>query len=96
MITNEYIKCKKNKFIYTLFLALTYTIFSAIVISTNKTSNGGNNMYKAEYADEQFEIIYAYNDNEAMKEAENYENEHGIVFNLFEIDENYENIRMIY
>lgn len=53
-------------------------------------------MYKAEYADEQFEIIYADNDNEAMKEAESYEKEHGIVFNLFEIDENYENTRMIY
>lgn len=75
---------------------MTITFKSAIFILTNKTSHGGNTMYKAEYADEQFEIIYADNDIEAMKEAENYENEHGIVFNLFEIDENYENIRMIY
>lgn len=53
-------------------------------------------MYKAEYEDEDFEIIYADNDNEAMKEAESYEDEHGIVFNLFEIDENYNEIRTVY
>lgn len=53
-------------------------------------------MYKAEYEDENFEIIYADNDTAAMKEAENYEKIHGIVFNLFEIDENYNEIRMIY
>lgn len=53
-------------------------------------------MYKAEYEDEEFEIIYADNDNEAMKEAESYEDEHGIVFKLFEIDENYNEIRTVY
>ena len=53
-------------------------------------------MYKAIYEDEEFEIIYAENDDEAIKEAENYENEHGILFNIFEINENYEDIRMIY
>lgn len=53
-------------------------------------------MYKAEYEDEEFEIIYADNDNEAMKEADEYENEHGIVFNLSEIDDNYDEIRMVY
>ena len=53
-------------------------------------------MYKAVYEDEEFEIIYADNENEAMKEAESYEDEHGIVFNLFEIDENYNEIRMVY
>ena len=53
-------------------------------------------MYKAEYEDEEFEIIYAENDKEAMKEAESCEDEHGIVFNLFEIDENYNEIRMVY
>ena len=53
-------------------------------------------MYKAEYEDEEFEIIYADNDNEAMKEANKYENQHGIVFNLFEIDDDYDEIRTVY
>ena len=53
-------------------------------------------MYKAEYEDEEFEIIYADNDNEAMEDAVSYEDEHGIVFNLFELDENYNEIRMVY
>ena len=53
-------------------------------------------MYKAVYEDEEFEIIYADNDNEAMKEADRYEIEHGIVFNLFEIDENYDEIRTVH
>ena len=53
-------------------------------------------MYKAVYEDEEFEIIYADNDNEAMKEVDRYESEHGIVFNLFEIDENYDEIRTVY
>lgn len=53
-------------------------------------------MYKAVYEDEEFKIIYVDNDREAMKEAERYENEHGIVFNLFEIDENYEEVRTVY
>ena len=53
-------------------------------------------MYKAVYEDEEFEIICADNDNEAMKEADNYESEHGIVFNLFEIDENYDEVRTVY
>lgn len=52
--------------------------------------------YKAEYEDEEFEIIYSDNDNEAMKEADKYESQHGIVFNLFEIDENYDEIRTVY
>ena len=55
-----------------------------------------SNMYKAIYEDEEFEIIYADNDNEAMKEADKYESEHGIVFNLFEIDEDYDEVRTVY
>lgn len=53
-------------------------------------------MYEALYEDEEFEIIYADNDNEAMKEANKYESKHGIVFNLFEIDDNYDEIRTVY
>ena len=55
-----------------------------------------SNMYKAIYEDEEFEIIYADNDNEAMKEADKYESEHGIVFNLFEIDKDYDEVRTVY
>lgn len=53
-------------------------------------------MYKADYADDNFEVIYANNDKEAMKEAEKYESEHGIVFNVYEIDEEYNEVRTIY
>ena len=53
-------------------------------------------MYKAVYEDDEFEIIYAANDNEAMKEADKYESEHGIIFNLFEIDEDYDDVRTVY
>ena len=53
-------------------------------------------MYKVEYEDEEFEIIYADNDNEAMKEAYKYESQHGIVFSLFEINYNYYEIRTVY
>ena len=56
----------------------------------------GLKRYKAEYEDEEFEIIYSDNDNETMKEAVKYESQHGIVFNLFEIDENYDEIRTVY
>lgn len=52
-------------------------------------------MYKAEYEDENFEIILADNDSEALEEAWNKEKEHGTLFNLFEIDENYEEIRTV-
>lgn len=51
--------------------------------------------YKAEYADENFELIDSQSDAEAMEEAELYENAHGALFNLFEVDENYNEIRTI-
>ena len=53
-------------------------------------------MYKAVYEDEEFEIINADTDHEARKEADTYEDEHGIVFNIYEIDENYNEIRTVY
>ena len=51
--------------------------------------------YEADYEDDNFEIIYAYNDNEAIEEAKKYESEHGMIVNLYEVDENYERVRMI-
>ncbi len=54
-------------------------------------------IYKAEYADENMEVFsYCDNDKEALKEAENYEKEHGTLFNLFEVDENYDEIRTVF
>lgn len=54
-------------------------------------------IYKAEYADENFEIFsYCNSDADAMREAEKYEREHGTLFGLFEVDEDYEEIRTIY
>ena len=54
-------------------------------------------IYKAEYADGEMEVFsYCDNDKEAVKEAESYEEEHGTLFNLFEVNENYEIIRTVY
>lgn len=54
-------------------------------------------IYKAEYADDEIEVFsYCDNDCEAMKEAEMYESEHGTLFNLFEVDEDYNEIRTVY
>ena len=56
-----------------------------------------SNLYQAVYADEDMEIFYSFgNDNEVVNEAKFHELEHGILFNLFELDENYEVIRTIY
>ncbi len=54
-------------------------------------------IYKAEYADENMEVFsYCGNDKEALEEAENYEKEHGTLFNLFEVDENYDEKRTVF
>lgn len=53
-------------------------------------------MYKAEYADGEFEIIsWVQNDDDAASEAYEMEDVHGYLINLFEIDENYNEIRTI-
>ena len=52
--------------------------------------------YKVNYADDNFEIVYADNDREAWEEAEKYTEDHGIIFDIFEIDENYEEIRTVF
>lgn len=51
--------------------------------------------YKADYEDENFVVITAYSDEEAVDEAFSYENEHGALFNLFEVDDNYDAIREV-
>ena len=54
-------------------------------------------IYKAEYADENMEIFCCMGgDAEALTEARYHTREHGMLFNLFEVDENYDEIRTIY
>ncbi len=53
--------------------------------------------YKAVYADEEFEVFSARNDEQAFKEAYSYEKEHGNLFDLFEVDlDSYDEIRTIF
>ena len=54
-------------------------------------------LYKAVYADEDMEIFCSScDDDEVFFEAKSYETDHGILFDLFEIDEHYEEIRSIF
>lgn len=52
--------------------------------------------YSAEYEDGEFEIILAENDRKAFEEAEKEEVEHGLIFNIHEVDENYEEVRLVF
>lgn len=53
--------------------------------------------YKAEYEDEDFEMILADDDEDALRQAFDFEEEYGrTLFNVFAIDENYDNIRTIF
>lgn len=53
--------------------------------------------YKADYEDDNFEVITAYSDEDAFDEALSYEYEHGALFNVFEVDEDnyYEEVREV-
>lgn len=63
-------------------------------VSTKKGKE--DKTYKAEYQDEEFEIFTCKDDTEAMKEAELYEDSHGTLFNLFEINNDYDEIRTVF
>lgn len=52
-------------------------------------------IYRADFADDNFEIIRCDTDEDALREAWNLEQEHGQLFNLSEIDENYDEIRIV-
>ena len=52
-------------------------------------------IYKAEYEDEEMVVFERDNDAEAMSEVFKHEKEHGIVYNLYELDENYDEVRTI-
>lgn len=53
-------------------------------------------MYNIEYEDGNFEIILAENDRKAFEEAKKEEVEHGLIFNIYEVDENYEEVRLVF
>lgn len=52
-------------------------------------------LYKAEYEADEMEIFSAFNDDEAIEIAEEYQKEKGQLYNLDELDEEYEEIRSI-
>ncbi len=52
-------------------------------------------IYKAIYADDNFEILMEKNDEEAFREAEIREGEHGQLFNLYQLNTNHEEIRTV-
>lgn len=53
------------------------------------------NNYKIEFEDGEFEIEWG-TDEDIFDTACKYENEHGIAFNIFEIDDNDEEIRTVF
>jgi hypothetical protein len=52
-------------------------------------------LYQADYADDNFEMIYAESDRKAFCEALKEEKEHGDLFNLVEVDKEYNEVRTI-
>jgi|GEM_PF-4799854 len=54
-------------------------------------------IYKAEYADENFELFsYCADDDEVITEAIACEKDHGALWDIFEVDENYDVIRTVW
>lgn len=53
-------------------------------------------IYKAEYEDNEFELIHASEDEDALEDAFNRERHHGALFNLWEVNKNYDEIRTIF
>ena len=51
--------------------------------------------YKAIYEDDEMEVFSANNDDEAKIEAWEMESEHGVLFDLHEIDEDYNEVKSI-
>ena len=52
--------------------------------------------YRAEFEDDNFEMILADNDNEAFEKAQEMEGEFGTLFNLFLLDDNDNEISTIF
>ena len=52
--------------------------------------------YRVELPGDEFEIIFAENDDEAMKKAWELEEQYGVIFNVFEIDDDYEIVKTVF
>lgn len=55
-----------------------------------------NKIYRADYADEEFEILNAASDEIALEEAFRLESVHGILFDLNLLDDEYFELKTIY
>jgi hypothetical protein len=53
------------------------------------------NTYKADYEDDNFEIITACSDNEAIEEGFELQQQHGILFNVTLLDTSYNEVKTI-
>ena len=51
--------------------------------------------YEAEFGDDEMEIILEYNDDEALREGWKLEKEHGTLFNLYLLDDDYNRVKTI-
>lgn len=52
--------------------------------------------YRAEFEDDNFEMILADSDNEAFEKAQEMEEEFGTLFNVFLLDDNDEVIKTVF
>ena len=52
--------------------------------------------YRAEFEDENFEMILADSDNEAFEKADEMQEEHGTLYNVFALDENDNEIKTVF
>ena len=52
--------------------------------------------YRAEFEDENFEMVLADSDNEAFEKAKEMEEEHGTLFNVFLLDDDYNEVRTVF
>ena len=52
--------------------------------------------YRAEFEDDNFEMILADSDNEAFEKAKEMEEEKGTLFNVFLLDDDYNELRTVF
>jgi|GEM_PF-2567540 len=52
--------------------------------------------YRADYEDESFVIIISENDDKALSIAFNFENEHGFLFNLTLLDDDFVDLEIVF
>jgi hypothetical protein len=52
--------------------------------------------YRAEFEDDNMEVFYAESNEKAIEEAYQFETEHGTLFNVTLLDENYNDVETIF